>query len=111
MNSMAQQAVPKGMGQSDPPRAQLTTPLTVVVKKLSPILESTAILYPLSKRPSRRRATVHGDVGNNEESSIKILSPARVRVKQRPFCEPQVSQTTGRNARYIRWVSAPERKQ
>src|SRR6185369_2666465 len=47
MNSMAQQAVPNGMGHSDPLRAQLTTVLTVVVRKLSPVLESTAILYPL----------------------------------------------------------------
>jgi hypothetical protein len=45
---MAQQAVPKGSGQSEFFRAQLAISLTLVVKKLSPTAESIAILYSFS---------------------------------------------------------------
>src|ERR1041384_4633678 len=49
MYSMAQQAVPKGSGQSEFLRAQLAISLTVVVKKLSPTADSIAIstLFPV----------------------------------------------------------------
>jgi hypothetical protein len=49
MYSIAQQAVPKGNGQSEFLRAQLAISLTLVVKKLSPTADSIAILYSFSR--------------------------------------------------------------
>jgi hypothetical protein len=49
MNSMAQQAVPNGMGHSEPLRAQFAAKSIVEVMMLSPILDSVAMRYPLSK--------------------------------------------------------------
>jgi hypothetical protein len=56
MNSMAQQAVPNGMGHSDPLRAQFARLLTVVVTMLSPSLVSIPILSPLSKTTAQEAA-------------------------------------------------------
>jgi hypothetical protein len=46
MYSMAQHAVPNGIGHREFLRAQLATSLTLVVKKLSPIMDSMLIDIP-----------------------------------------------------------------
>jgi hypothetical protein len=51
MNSMAQQAVPNGIGHREFFRAQFATSLTRVVRKLSPTAVSVAIIYPLPDTP------------------------------------------------------------
>src|SRR5215468_10135824 len=48
MNSIAQQAVPKGMGQSEFLRAQLASSLILVVRMLSPSAVSMPIVHPFT---------------------------------------------------------------
>jgi hypothetical protein len=84
MYSIAQQAVPKGSGQSEFFRAQLAISLTLVVKKLSPTAESIAILYSFSSgiwATGKTESTVIIVIA----SSIKILSFSHGRVKLTVF--------------------------